>query len=421
MPNAEMSETDSSRIVITGVGLTAPNGNSLPEFRENLLNGVANVQTTNLRYIGDVHAGLCDYDTRKYQTRRELRTSTRAGSIGIYCSREAIEDSGIDWESTDKTRVGVYVGTTEHGNVETENEVHNISQYEYDVRFWSHHHNPRTVANNPAGEITLNMGIRGPHYTIGAACAAGNAGIIQGYYMLKLGEVDLALAGGVSESTGTFGIFASFKSQGALAVHEDPNKASRPFDKDRNGIVVSEGGAIYTLERLSDAKARGAKIYGEIVGYHINSDATDAVLPNSERQTECMRAALAKAGLEAGDIDIVNTHATSTPQGDIQECKAVGDVFPADACPNTRVNNTKSFIGHAMGAAGALELAGNLPSFEDGMVHPSINVDNLDPECALENLVIGNPEKRPEINVILNNSFGMLGINSCLIIKKFAE
>lgn len=421
MPNAEMSETDSNRIVITGVGLTAPNGNSLPEFRENLLNGVANVQNTDMRYIGEVHAGICNYDTRKYQTRRELRTSTRAGSIGIYCSREAITDSGIDWEDTDKSRVGVYVGTTEHGNVETENEVHNISQYEYDVRFWSHHHNPRTVANNPAGEITLNMGIKGPHYTIGAACAAGNAGIIQGYYMLKLGEVDLALAGGVSESTGTFGIFASFKSQGALAVHEDPNKASRPFDKDRNGIVVSEGGAIYTLERLSDAKARGAKIYGEIVGYHINSDATDAVLPNSERQTECMRAALAKAGLEPSDIDIVNTHATSTPQGDIQECKAVGDVFPAESCPNTRINNTKSFIGHAMGAAGALELAGNLPSFEDGMVHPSINVDNLDPDCALGNLVIGNPEKRPEINVILNNSFGMLGINSCLIIKKFAD
>ncbi|MEX0321813.1 MAG: beta-ketoacyl synthase [Puniceicoccaceae bacterium] len=416
-----MSETDSNRIVITGVGLTAPNGNSLPEFRENLLNGVANVQNTDMRYIGEVHAGICNYDTRKYQTRRELRTSTRAGSIGIYCSREAITDSGIDWEDTDKSRVGVYVGTTEHGNVETENEVHNISQYEYDVRFWSHHHNPRTVANNPAGEITLNMGIKGPHYTIGAACAAGNAGIIQGYYMLKLGEVDLALAGGVSESTGTFGIFASFKSQGALAVHEDPNKASRPFDKDRNGIVVSEGGAIYTLERLSDAKARGAKIYGEIVGYHINSDATDAVLPNSERQTECMRAALAKAGLEPSDIDIVNTHATSTPQGDIQECKAVGDVFPAESCPNTRINNTKSFIGHAMGAAGALELAGNLPSFEDGMVHPSINVDNLDPDCALGNLVIGNPEKRPEINVILNNSFGMLGINSCLIIKKFAD
>lgn len=401
--------------------MTAPNGNTLSEFRENLLNGVGRITNIEMRYMGHVHAGVCDFDAKKYQTRRELRNSTRAGSIAIFCSREAVTDSGIDWEAIDTSRVGVYVGTTEHGNVETENEIHNISQYDYDVRFWSHHHNPRTVANNPAGEVTLNMGITGPHYTIGAACAAGNAGLIQACQMLRLGEVDFAIAGGVSESIHTFGIFAGFKSQGALAVHEDPNKASRPFDRARNGIVVSEGGAIYTLERLEDARKRGAKIYGEVVGYHINSDATDAVLPNSERQKECIQAALAKAGMAPGDIHIVNTHATSTPQGDAQECKAIREVFPVETCPDTRVNNTKSYIGHAMGAAGALELAGNLPSFEDGLVHPTINVDDLDPECALPNLVRDTPEKRPQITSILNNSFGMLGINSCLIVKKFAE
>lgn len=416
-----MSIKESSRIVITGIGLTAPNGNSLPEFRQSLLQGISNVKNINLRYIGEVHAGMCDYDARKYQSRRELRTSTRAGSIAIYCSREAVTDARIDWPGIDTSRVGVYLGTTEHGNVETENEVYNISQYDYDIRFWSHHHNPRTVANNPAGEVTLNLGIKGPHYTIGAACAAGNAGLIQGYYMLKLGEIDLALAGGVSESTHTFGIFASFKSQGALAHHADPTKASRPFDAARNGIVVSEGGAVYTLERLDDARARGARIYGEIVGYHINSDATDAVLPNAERQKECMEAALKKAGMSAPEIDIVNTHATSTPQGDIQECLAIRALFPVESCPETRVNNTKSYIGHAMGAAGALELAGNIPAFEDGIVHPTINIDELDPDCAIPQLVINKPEKRPQVSTILNNSFGMLGINSCLIIKKFAE
>jgi 3-oxoacyl-[acyl-carrier-protein] synthase II len=416
-----MSTPDSSRIVITGVGLTAPNGNSLQEFRQNLLAGIGRVVNIDMRYVGQVHAGVCDYDARKYQTRRELRVSTRAGSIGVYCGREAVADSGIDWDAVEKSRVGVYVGTTEHGNVETENEVYNISQYDYDIRYWSHHHNPRTVANNPAGEITLNMGITGPHYTIGAACAAGNAGIIQAYYMLKLGEVDFALAGGVSESIHTFGIFASFKSQGALGFHEDPNRASRPFDSARNGIVVSEGGAIYTLERLDDARARGARIYGEVVGYHINSDATDAVLPNSERQKECILAALAKAGMEPSEIDIVNTHATSTPQGDVQECRAIREIFPAESCPDTRVNNTKSFIGHAMGAAGALELAGNLPAFDDGMVHPTINVDHIDPECEMPHLVVNTAEKRPRVRTILNNSFGMLGINSCLIVKKFAE
>ena len=416
-----MKPIDSNRIVITGVGLTAPNGNSLAEFRSNLLAGVGHIENIEMRYMGQVHAGVCDYDASQYQTRRELRNSTRAGSIAIYCSREAVKDSGIDWEGMDTNRVGVYVGTTEHGNVETENEIYNISKYDYDVRYWSHHHNPRTVANNPAGEVTLNLGIFGPHYTIGAACAAGNAGIIQAYYMLKLGEVDYALAGGVSESIHTFGIFAGFKSQGALAVHKDPKKASRPFDLARNGIVVSEGGAIFSMERLDQALQRGARIYGEVVGYHMNSDATDAVLPNSERQMACIRAAMAKAGMQPADIHIVNTHATSTPQGDIQECRAIAEIFPAETCPETRVNNTKSFIGHAMGAAGALELAGNLPAFEDDLVHPTINVEELDPECALDNLVINEPFRQSGITTILNNSFGMLGINSCLIVKKFAD
>ncbi|HEY8933490.1 MAG TPA: beta-ketoacyl-[acyl-carrier-protein] synthase family protein, partial [Rariglobus sp.] len=192
---------------------------------------------------------------------------------------------------------------------------------------------------------------------------------------------------------------------------------SRPFDKARNGIVISEGGAIYTLERLEDAQARGAKIYGEIAGYCVNSDASDYVLPNPGRQAECVRKALASAGMAPQDIHIVNTHATATPLGDIQECQAIGSVF-AD-CPDTYINNTKSFIGHAMGAAGALELAGNLPSFDDLVVHPTINVDDLDPQCALPGLVINHPKKVGKVDAILNNSFGMLGINSTLIVKRF--
>jgi 3-oxoacyl-[acyl-carrier-protein] synthase II len=409
-----------SRIVITGVGLTSPNGNTLEEYRKNLLDGVAGIRIIDMRYMGKVPAGVCDFDPKKYQTRKELRVGTRAGSIAVYSAHEAINDSGLDFENFDKSRIGVYVGTTEHGNVETENEVYNISKFDYDTRYWTHHHNPRTVANNPAGEITINMGITGPHYTIGAACAAGNAGLIQALQMLRLGEVDVALAGGVSESIQSFGIFAGFKSQGALGTHEtDPNKTSRPFDKTRNGIVVSEGGAIYVLERLEDAQARGANIVAEIVGYRINSDAGDYVLPDPVRQSECMRAALKVAGMQPEDVDIVNTHATSTPMGDIQECKAIREVF-GDS-PTTYVNNTKSYIGHCMGAAGALELAGNLPSFKDNIIHPTINVEDLDPECALPNLVINEPRKVDAVKVILNNSFGMLGINSALIVRKFED
>ena len=405
------------RIVITGVGLTAPNGNDLNEFRKNLLAGKSGVQKFETRYMGEVLAGVCDFDALKYQKKKELRRGTRAGSIAIYCCREAAIDAGINMESVDRSRVGVYLGVTEHGNVETENEVYNISKYDYDTKFWSHHHNPRTVANNPAGEVTLNMKITGPHYTIGAACAAGNMGVIQGLQMLRLGEVDLALAGGVSESIHTFGIFASFNSEGALASHEDPTKASRPFDKNRNGIVCSEGGGVYTLERLSDAQKRGAKIHGEIVGYATNSDAFDFILPEPERQAECMRLALERAGLKPSDINILNAHATATQLGDIQECKALRKVFGGEKA--VWINNTKSFIGHTMGAAGTLELSGNLPAFEDRLVHPTINLDVLDPECSLENIVTGEPRRLDRVDYIMNNSFGMFGINSVLIVKRF--
>ena len=407
---------DDTRIVITGVGLTAPNGNNLADYRAALLAGRSGVSRYDIRYVGETLAGICDFDELKYQRRKEVRRGTRAGGIGIYCANEAIVDSGLEWEAVNRERVGVYVGVTEHGNVETENEIHDIKAYDYDTSFWSHHHNPRTVANNPAGEVALNMGVVGPHYTIGAACAAGNAGLIQGAQMLRLGECDTAIAGGVSESVHTFGIFASFKSQGALAQHEDPTRASRPFDVNRNGIVVSEGGAICILERLDDAKRRGAKIYGELIAYAMNTDATDFVLPNPERQAQCVELALKRAGLKPDQIDVVSTHATGTSSGDSQECTALRKVFGEST--TTSINNTKSFIGHCMGAAGVLELVGNLGSFQDGTCHATINVDELDPDCEIPGLVINEPREVGSVEYILNNSFGMLGINSVVIVKR---
>jgi 3-oxoacyl-[acyl-carrier-protein] synthase II len=405
------------RIVITGVGLAAPNASSLGEFREKLLAGQSGITTIDLRYMGSAPAGVCTFEETRYRKKKENKRGTRAGCIGVYCTNEALVDSGIDFSGYDRARTGVYVGLTEHGTVETENEVYNISRYDYNVDYWTHHHNPRTVLNNPAGEITMNLGITGPHYSVGAACAAGNAALIQGTQMLRLQEVDLALCGGISECIDSFGIFASFRAQGALAEHPDPRKASRPFDADRNGIVISEGGCMFVLERLDRALDRGARIYGEITGYAMNSDARDFVLPYGERQAECMELALQRAGLSPRDITIVNTHATGTRQGDVEECKALRRVF-AD-CPDTWINNTKSNIGHAMGAAGVLELAGNLPSFEDRLVHPTINLDNLDDDCQVSGIVANKPKQLDKVETILNNSFGMVGINSAVIVARF--
>lgn len=403
--------------MITGVGLAAPGADNLTDFRANLLAGTSGVTTIDLRYMGVHPAGICEFAKTRYRKKRENSRGTRAGCIGVYCANEALVDAAIDFSEYDRAATGVYIGLTEHGTVETENEVYNIGQYNNDVNYWTHHHNPRTVLNNPAGEITMNLGLTGPHYAIGAACAAGNAALIQGTQMLRLGEVDLALCGGISECVGSFGIFASFRAQGALAEHVDPTKASRPFDRDRNGIVISEGGCLFTLERLDRAQARGAKIYGEITGYAMNSDAKDFVLPYGPRQRQCMELALRRADLRPSDITIVNTHATGTKQGDIEECNAIRETFAA--CSNTWINNTKSSIGHAMGAAGVLELAGNLPSFTDHQVHPTINLDTLDPECALPGLVAGTSKQLDQVDAILNNSFGMLGTNSVVIVERF--
>ena len=309
-----------------------------------------------------------------------------------------------------------FLGITEHGTVETENEIAAMREYGDDVKFWSHHHNPRTVANNPAGEVTLNLGITGPHYTIGAACAAGNAGLIQGVQMLRLGEVDLALAGGVSEAIHSFGIFASFAAQDALARGGEPAKASRPFDRGRCGIVVSEGGCVFVLERLADAQRRGAKLYGRIAGYAMNSDASDPVIPNTDRMIQCMQLAVQRAGLKPEEINLISSHATSTPVGDQREAAAIREMFGDD--PQVLVNNTKSYIGHAMGAAGALELAGNLPSFDDGVIHPTINIAEVDPECRLAGLVINQPVQVDRVAYLLNSSFGMLGTNSVVVVAR---
>jgi 3-oxoacyl-[acyl-carrier-protein] synthase II len=405
------------RIVITGVGLAAPNADNLADFRAKVLAGQSEIREIDLRYMGRAPAGVCTFPETRHRKKKDNKRGTRAGCLGVYAAHEALADAGIDFSEYRRDLTGVYIGLTEHGTVETENEVYNIGQYGYNVDYWTHHHNPRTVLNNPAGEITMSLGITGPHYSVGAACAAGNAALIQGAQMLRLGEVELALCGGISESVGSFGIFASFKAQGALASHQDPTKASRPFDLDRDGIVISEGACLYCLETLDRALARGAKIYGEIAGYAMNSDAMDFVMPYGPRQAECIRLALGRAGLQPADIDIVNTHATGTRQGDIEECRGLAEIFVD--CPTTYFNNTKSIIGHAMGAAGVLELAANLPAFTDHLVHPTINVDRLDPECALPNLVLNEARAVDKVETILNNSFGMVGINSVVIVKKY--
>ena len=408
------------RIVITGIGLTAPNGNSLEEFRTSLVKGKSGVKEWNPDFFGKTCAGVCDFNEEKYQTKKQRSRGTRAGSIGIYCAEEALIDASLQVQNMVSSRIGIYIGITEHGSTDTFREIYNILSYDHQFEFWSHYHSTRVLSNNPSGEISIHLKTSGPHYTIGGACAAGAISLIHGMHMLQLGEIDCALAGGVSEAIHSYGYFASFKAQNALAQHPDPQKASRPFDAKRNGIVISEGGCIMILERLDDAVKRKAKIYGELAGYSIISDAHDSVMPYLPRQIKCIENALIKASLSPDKIDLINTHATGTIAGDPVEAKAISTVF--EKCSNKPfINNTKGMIGHCMGASAPLEVAGNLLSFTDHLIHPSINIDSLDQECYNSNIIVNSPcstELKP-IKNFMKNSFGMFGINTTLIIKKY--
>ena len=403
-------------VVITGIGLAAPNGCNRSEYRDALLKGRSGVVAFETRHLGSVPAGVCNFDEFRFQRPAMRRKGTRAGSIAIHCANEAVKDAGLNWSTIPRDRVGICLGITEHGNVETENEIHELGQYNNDLGTWSNYHNSRTVANNPAGEVSINLGVTGPHLTIGAACAAGNAGLIHGAQLLALGEIDVALAGGVSESIRSFGIFASFQSQRALARHADPAKASRPFDNHRNGIVVSEGGGVFVLERLSDAKRRNARIYAEIAGYAMNSDASDLVNPLAERQVQCIHLALRRAGIGPHEVSYIGTHATGTDRGDATECESIQSVFGDRS--SLAITNTKSLIGHAMGAAGSLEAIALISAFQDGLVHPTINLDEPDPRCNLPQLVTRRPREIGRFPFGIVNSFGMLGINSSVVLRR---
>ena len=370
---------DEQRVVITGIGLTAPNGNSLPEFRQSLLAGRSGVTAYETRYFGPTLAGVCNFDELRYQKRKDVRRGTRAGGIGIYCATRRWPIRASTGKTSTARRVGIYVGVTEHGNVETENEIYQLKGYDYDTQYWSHHHNPRTVANNPAGEISLNLGITGPHYTLGARLRRRQCGHHPGRADAAAGRLRHRPVAAASRRAFTRSAFSPVSTaKGRWPSTKTRTKASRPFDLDRNGIVVAEGGCLFVLERLPDARARGAKIYGEVAGYAMNSDAIDFVLPDPGRQAECIRLALRRAGMNADEIGIVSTHATGTTSGDAQECQALRRSGASNG-HHTLFNNTKSFIGHAMGAAGALELAGNLPAFDDGVCHATINLDRPRP------------------------------------------
>ena len=260
---------DLPRIVITGVGLTSPNGNDLRTYRKNLLAGRSGVRPYEIRHVGPTLAGVCDFDPLRYQKKKELRRGTRAGSVAIWCAHEALADARLDPAKLDPARVGVYVGVTEHGNVETENEIHDVMGYDFDLRFWSHHHNPRTVANNPAGEVTLNLGIKSARPTAsGGACAAGNLGLIHGAQMLQLGEVRPSLRRRRLREHPHLRHLRELRGRGRPREARRPDPRLPPVRQGPQRHRDLRRRAASTCSSASRTrKARGARIHGELIGH----------------------------------------------------------------------------------------------------------------------------------------------------------
>ena len=407
------------RVVVTGMGIVSSIGNTTQEVLASLRearSGIVKAETyAQMGFRSQVH-GAPTLKPEEMVDRRAMRFHAMGTAWNHVAMDQAIRDAGLDEGVITHPRTGIVMGSggpsakTLVDSADTARSKGPKRVGPFAV--------PKSMSSTASATLATWFKIRGVNYSISSACATSNHCIGNAYELIQYGKQDVIFAGGCEELDWTMSVL--FDAMGAMSsnYNDRPSVASRAYDKNRDGFVIAGGAGVLVLEELQHAKARGAKIYGEIAGYCVNSDATDYVLPNPERQAECVRKAIAHAGMTIEDIDLVNTHATSTPQGDIQECLAIAEVFKSRSNP-PHINNTKSFIGHAMGAAGALELAGNLPSFDDLVVHPTINVDELDPQCDIPGLVINQPKTAKRVDAILNNSFGMLGINSTLVIKRF--
>lgn len=410
------------RVVITGIGAFTPVGKTAPDFWNGLISaksGVRPIEHFDTSDLPTKFAGQIEnYDSNKYFDRKEARRLDPVTQYAVISSDEAIEDSGIDLDKINKDRVAVLIGTG-IGGMQTFYE-QSISLHESGARGVNPFFIPMLIPDMPAGQVSIKYGFRGPNFCAVSACATGSHNIGLAFDSIRYGQADMALCGGTESPVWRIGV-AGFSSMRALSRRNDePEKASRPFDKDRDGFVLGEGSAMFFLESLESALDRGARIYGEIVGYGFSADAYHITAPDPDGNGVllALNNALDMAGITPEDVDHINMHGTSTPLGDIAETNSIKKVF-GDHAYNINLNSTKSMTGHMLGAAGAAESIATLLAIYHSMVPPTINQENPDPECDL-NYTPNKPVER-DIRYALNNAFGFGGHNTTLVFKKFEE
>jgi 3-oxoacyl-[acyl-carrier-protein] synthase II len=412
------------RVVISGLGVVSPLGNSHEQFWSHLLagkSGIRRIESMNTDgYDCKIGGEVVDFDpTPHFNNHKEARRADRFFQFAMAAAKMAVKDSGLNPDAVDPQRVGVMVGSGIGGlgTLETQYQV----LLEKSPSRVSPFLIPMMITNIASGMIAGEYGFMGPNMVIVTACATSNNNIGEAWRIIKFGDADCIICGGAEASIRPSGL-AGFGNMKALSLRNDePEKASRPFDRDRDGFVMGEGAGVVVIEELEHALKRGAPIYAELAGYGATADAYHLTAPHPEGlgAMKCMQMAMRHAKMNPEEIGYVNAHATSTPVGDLCELRAIKRTFNEHATKGLLVSATKSMTGHLLGAAGGVELIASIKAIQDGVIPPTINVDNLDPEVDVD--VCANEARPAKITAALSNSFGFGGHNAALLVRKFEK
>ena len=413
-------ERSKRRVVITGLGMVTPCGLTVKENWRNILAGKSGIGPLTkfdipdfpVKIVGEVK----DFDPTNYVDKKDVKKMDPFIQYSMAATKEAMEDAALVIDESNTERAGVIIGSGQGGITLVEENT--LKAYNGQANRISPFFIPSAIINLASGYVAIKYGMRGPSYGVVSACSTGVHAIADGYYTILRDEADIMIVGG-SEATLTPTALAGFHNARALSTRNDePEKACRPFDADRDGFVSSEGAGILVLEELETARARNARIYAEVIGIGMSTDAFHITAPDPEGRGPrlCMQNAIRSAGLAPEDVDYINAHGTSTPLNDVTETKAIKDVFGEHAY-KLAVSSTKSMTGHLLGAAGAIEAIYCVKAIEDQVLPPTINYEKPDPECDLD--YVPNEPRRAKVDVCLSNSFGFGGTNASVVIRRF--
>ena len=413
------------RVVVTGLGALTPIGNNVKSYWDGLVSGTSGADLITYfdtsKFKTNFACELKEFDALNHFDRKEARKLDKFAQYAVVCSDEALLDSGINLDKIDRTRVGVIWGSGIGGFETIQNEMINFSEGDGTPRF-NPFFIPKLIPDIAPGVISIRHGLKGPNFATVSACASSANSLIDSLNYIRLGYSEVIVCGG-SEAGVTIAGIGGFNAVQALSKrNDDPKTASRPFDIDRDGFVLGEGGGCLILEELEHAKARGAKIYAEVGGAGLSADAyhMTAPHPDGEGAISVMKNCLKDADIKPHEVDAINMHGTSTPLGDKAEAKAIKEVF-GDHAYNININSTKSMTGHLLGAAGAIEAISCVLSINYGIVPPTINHFNDDPEIDNKLNFTFNKAQKRKVSVAMSNTFGFGGHNACVLIKEFVD